>query len=253
MLRRRPLQLSRRDFGVLAGSGTLLWLGGNGLVSWAAQRADSGLAALVIASTPIWVALIEAVLDRRAPSLLLVGSLLLGFAGIGLLSAPQILDGTQADLWAVVGLLGAALSWGSGTLLQQRLPVSVPPRVSSAYQHLFGGVGLALVALLVRDPVPRPSPDAWLAWGYLVIFGSVIAFTSYIQALRLLPTTVVVTYAYVNPVIAVVLGWAVLGERLTFWTALGAPLVLLGVAGVFRDRMRQRARIRAQMARVEAG
>jgi drug/metabolite transporter (DMT)-like permease len=92
------------------------------------------------------------------------------------------------------------------------------------------------VGLLRSEPLPTPSGDAWLAWGYLVLFGSVLAFTSYMATLRLLPYQVVVTYAYVNPVIAVVLGWLILGEEVTGWTIAGATLVVAGVAGIFNNR-----------------
>jgi drug/metabolite transporter (DMT)-like permease len=233
---RRRVRLSRQEMAVLAISGLLLWLGGNGLVTWAEQRAHSGYAALLIAAVPIWVALIEAVLDWKAPSGLLIGSLLIGFAGIVLLSVPMLASGVRADMWSLIALLLAGLSWGSGTVLQSRKPVSLAARVSSGYQQIFAGLGFVLVALLIREPRPDPAPEAWLAWGYLVLFGSVFAFTSFVQALRLLPISVAMTYAYVNPVIAMILGWLILREPITGWTLGGAALVLLGVAGIFRTR-----------------
>jgi drug/metabolite transporter (DMT)-like permease len=97
---------------------------------------------------------------------------------------------------------------------------------------------MALVALLTHEPRPTPTTEAWLAWGYLVVVGSVIGFTSFVQTLHLLPTSVAMTYAYVNPGIAVILGAVVLGEAITPWMLGGMALVLLGVAGVFRDRSR---------------
>ncbi len=233
---RQRIKPTKREFVLLVVSGVLLWFGGNGLVSWAEQRTASGLTALIIGSTPIWVAGIEAVVDRRPPSWILVVSLLIGFAGIGLLSAPVLIDGVRADMLSVIGLLLAALSWGSGSLLQSRNPITLAPTVSSAYQHLCGGVALGLIALLRHEPLPTPTAAAWIAWGYLVIIGSVFAFTSFVRALRLLPTSLVMTYAYINPVIAVILGWAILHESITGWTIAGSALVLIGVAGVFRAR-----------------
>ncbi len=233
---RRRIRPSGWEFAVLAASGLLLWFGANGLVTWAERRADSGYAALLIAAVPIWVALIEAVLDWKIPSYLLIGSLLIGFAGIVLLSVPVLGSGVTADLWSLIALLLAGLSWGSGTVVQSRKPVTLAPRVSSGYQQFIAGLGFVVAALLLREPRPDPVPEAWLAWGYLVIFGSVFAFTSFVQTLRLLPINVAMTYAYVNPVIAVILGWLILREPITGWTIGGAALVLLGVAGIFRDR-----------------
>jgi drug/metabolite transporter (DMT)-like permease len=235
-LGRKRLRLTRRELLIVAGSGLLLWFGGNGLVVWAEQRAASGYAALIIASTPVWVALIEAMLDRRSPSLLLVASLLIGFVGIGVLSVPILRVSDSGDILSVAALLVASLSWGAGSVLQSRRHVDLTPRVNSGYQQVFGGVGFLFAALVFGEPLPTPTSQAWIAWVYLVIIGSVFAFTAYVQALRLLPTSVVMTYAYVNPVIAVFLGWLILRESITGWTVCGAALVLLAVAGVFRDR-----------------
>ena len=112
------------------------------------------------------------------------------------------------------------------------------PEVSSAWQQMSGGFGLTLFAILSHEPLPTPTNEAWVAWGYLVIFGSVIAFTSYVKALRLLPMGIVMTYAYVNPVIAIILGWFILDEPITRFTIGGTLLVVLGVMGIFREKKR---------------
>ncbi len=234
LLNRQRLKLTRTEFFSLLASGALLWTGGNGLVMLGEQKADSGVAALILASTPIWVAIIEAILDRKMPSLLLIGSLLVGTTGIVILTMPLILTGLKAELLAILSIILASVSWACGSVLQSRRQIHLAPAVSSGYQSLFGGLGFVIVALLLREPLPQPIAQAWLAWGYLVIFGSAIAFTSYVQVLRLLPTKIVVTYSYVNPIIAVILGWMILSEPITGWTITGAALVLLGVAGVFR-------------------
>jgi len=235
-LTRQRLKLSKHELTVLVLSGTLLWVGGNGLVNWAEQRADSGYAALLLATTPIWVAVIEALLDRKMPSNLLVAALLTGFAGIGLLTAPVLKNGTQADLLSVLALIIASVSWGVGMLYQRRRPVALNPFVSSGYQQIFGGLAFAVISILLGEPRPTPSAEAWWSWGYLVVFGSIFAFTSFLTAIRLLPTSIVTTYAYVNPVIAVFLGWLILHESIGVWTISGTLLVLLGVAGVFRNQ-----------------
>jgi drug/metabolite transporter (DMT)-like permease len=236
VLLKKRVRLTKNEIVVLAGSGLLLWLGGYGLVSWAEQRAHSLFAALIIGAEPIFVALIEIFLDRRSPSLTFVLSLIVGLAGIAVLSAPVLTSGISADILSLAALLVAAISWGAGSVLQQRKPVNISPTASSGYQLLFGAVGLGLIALLVREPLPNPTTEAWLAWLYLVIFGSILAFTSYVQALQLLPISIVMTYPYVNPVVAIFLGWLILGEPVTIWTITGAALVLLGVAGIFRTR-----------------
>jgi drug/metabolite transporter (DMT)-like permease len=235
------IRLSRAEFTILLLSGLLMWTGGNGMVMWAEQRIHSAYAALLVGTTPMWVALIEAVIDRRVPTLLLVCSLAAGFLGTGFLSVPIISAGARADVWSVVGLVLASLSWGGGSILLNRRKVGMASRVSAAYQQLFGCLGFAVMSLVWREPFPRPSAQAWWAVGYLIVFGSVIAFTCYIQALRSLPTGIVFTYSYVNPVIAVFLGWVVLNEPITGWTLGGAGFVLLGVAGVFHERLRPRA------------
>lgn len=232
----------------LARSAALLWLVGHGLVIWAEQRADSGYAALLVGAMPIWVAAMDAYLDRLPPSPLLVSALLTGFAGLAVLSTPVIVAGGRTDLLSVLALLIAPMSWGLGAVLQQRHPVELPSRVSSGYQQLLAGAGFVAVALATGEPLPHPTPAAWAGWAYLVVFGSLIAFTSFVAALRLLPTGVVMTYAYVNPVIAVILGHLVLGEPVTPSTVGGAALVIAGVAGVFRDRARRARRAALQAA-----
>src|SRR5919204_1436814 len=208
------LSLSGREAAVLAASGLLLWLGGNGLVVWAEQHADSGYAAVVVGSTPIWVATIDAVVQRRAPSWLLSASLILGLVGVAVLSGLGSRS-SHVDIPALAALLGAALAWSFGTVLQRRQQVEVSAQVSSGYQLLFGGVGFSALVLLTREPPPQPTPEAWLAWLYLVVFGSLLAFTAYLVVLRTLPASVAMTYSYVNPVIAVLLGALVLGEQLS--------------------------------------
>ena len=232
----KGLKVGRRELGVLFVSGILLWVGGNGLVSWAERRAESGYSALLIAALPLWVAIMESIIDRRPPTFRLIAALLIGLAGVAVLNGPVILEGADQDVFAAVALICAAILWGLGAIFQRRKALSLKPEVSSGYQQLFGGIGLLLAALLTGEPRPTPVPEAWVAWGYLVIFGSVFAFTSFVKALRLLPTNIVMTYAYVNPVVAVILGRLILKESITVWTIGGSVLIILGVMGVFHER-----------------
>jgi drug/metabolite transporter (DMT)-like permease len=213
-------------------------LGGNGAVLWAEQRIDSGLAALVVGSMPIWVATIEGLIDRRPPSLRLVSALVVGFAGVAVLTVPTLEGGIGGDFLGVAAVVFASISWGIGSILMNRGPVRLDSIVVSGWQQLIGGIGFTAAALVVGEAAPRPIPEAWAAWAYLLIFGSLFAFTSFIFAVKRLPTTVVMTYAYVNPVIAVFLGWFILSEPVTVYTFAGMVLIVLGVLGVFHEKAR---------------
>jgi len=148
--------------------------------------------------------------------------------------------GTRAEFLPAIMLVIAVMSWGSGMVLQKRRPVSLSVEANSGYQLLFGSVALLLASLAFREPRPTPTPEALAAWGYLIIFGSVIAFTSFVKALQALPANVVSTYAYVNPVIAVILGAIIVHEPITRWTVAGSALTFLGVAGVYHERQSRR-------------
>jgi drug/metabolite transporter (DMT)-like permease len=235
-LLKNRLSVPRSELRLLALSGLLLWLGGNGLVTWAERHADSGYAALILGTTPIWAVILEAVLERKGPSPLLVLSLLVGFTGLGVLVWPVLQKGAMADLTSTIALVIAAVLWPAGSMMLQRSPPKSTSVVVAAYQQFFGGIGVLAAMALAAEPWPHPVPSAWIGWAYLVIAGSVISFTSYVIAVRTLPITVVTTYAYVNPVIAVLLGRVVLDERITSSTLLGMVLILAGVAGVFRHR-----------------
>ena len=233
---RKGLRVGRREFGVLFVSGLLLWVGGNGLVTWAERTAESGYSALLVGSLPLWVVIMEAIIDRRPPTWRLIGALLIGLSGVVVLNGPVILAGSHQDVAAAVAIIIAAISWGIGAIFQRRKAVTLAPEVSSGYQQLFGGLGLLAASALSGEPAPAPISDAWLAWGYLIIFGSVFAFTSFVKATRLLPMNIVMTYAYVNPVVAVILGRLLLNESITIWTIGGSVLIILGVMGVFKEQ-----------------
>ncbi len=235
LLRKKSLRLNSRDFITLFLSGFFLWIGGNGLVVWSEQQVDSAVAALIVATVPIWVAGLDAVLDRKKPRLMLLGSLLVGFLGIVVLSMPVLLSGVRADLVSILTLVIASLSWSIGLTIQARRPVSVSRGVSSGFQQLFGGLLFFLIAWLGTESWTEPTLEAWGALFYLMIFGSILAFTSFVSVLQLLPTSIATTYAYVNPIIAVFLGWLILSEPITYWTLAGAFLVLVGVSGVYRE------------------
>jgi len=235
-LRAVRIRPSPADLAVIAGVGILMWVGGNGSVNWAEQRIDSGLAALVVGAMPMWVVVIESVIDRRRPSARLVAAMVTGFAGLVILTLPMWRAGLRGDLAGVAAIVFGAAAWGAGSVWINRRPVRLDSVASSGLQQLFGGLGFVAMAVLVAEPLPTPSAEGWAAWGYLVIFGSVIAFSCFVYALKALPATIVMTYSYVNPVIAVLLGWLLLGEDITIFTAAGTVLIVAGVYGVFREK-----------------
>ena len=214
-------------------SGIFLWTGGNGLLIWSEQHVHSGFAALLVSTTPLWAALLEAILSRRKPSLILVCSIFLGLGGIIVLMYPSLVAGSSADFISGIILVGASMSWAVGSVIQKRNPVNLTDTVISGYQMVVASISFLILSLIFGEPVAHPTAAALLAWAYLIIFGSVLAFSSYVIALRLLPINVMMTYAFVNPVLAVFLGWLILGEKITGWTMAGTVLVVLSVLGVF--------------------
>ena len=235
-IQKQSLRLTKEEWVVLSVSGLALWWGGNGLVAIAEMTVPSGYAALIISCTPIWVAIIESILDKKWPSFFLVISLLIGVAGIAVLNWPAIIAGNLNDLKGLFLLIIAGLSWGAGSIYQKRKNIHTTPEISSAVQQFTGGIALLITSFIISEPTMNPVPSAWWAWGYLIIFGSVIAFTSFVKALKLLPPNIVFTYAFVNPVVAVLLGFIILGEPITPWTFAGATLVIIGVLGVFKEQ-----------------
>jgi drug/metabolite transporter (DMT)-like permease len=213
--------------------GNLLWLGGHGLIIWAAQYADSGFMCLMVSSAPIWAAAVDLVLYKKHPSTPLIISLVVGFAGMAVLSSSFPARNGATALSVVLALILGPLCWALGSVVQSRRPVNLAPQVMSGYHHLSATVGFLAAVLLLGESAPHATQTAWLAWGYLVVFGSILAFTSYVFTLKLLPINIVMTYAYVNPVLALLLGWLILGEPITPRMLLGAGLVLVSVFAIF--------------------
>ena len=208
--------------------GTMLLAFGNGGVSYAERTLPSGLAALLVASVPLWMALADQLINGRRLRPRGWAALVIGLAGIAIVAQPH---GHGAVLPVLV-VLGASMSWGIGSVLAGRLPAPVSPLLGSAMEMLAGGavlVGLA-VATGEDQASGHASGESLLALAYLIGPGSLLALTCYVIALRRLPTSVVSTYAYVNPVVAVVLGALLLGERLTVTTLIGGAVVVASVA-----------------------
>ncbi len=235
-VRHYRIKITRKEIGYLFITGSLMWIGCNGVVMWIEQRANSGFVALALGSTPIWSAFIDALLDHKRPSPMLVGALFLSFSGIICLVVPSLVKGNATELGDGLVLILASVAWALASVLQNRWQIQMEATVMAAYQHLLAGIGFFAIAILTGSVWAQATPTAWLALVYLTIFGSVIAFTSFLNTLRLLPINIAMTYAFVNPVLAQILGWWILGEPLTIWTLIGTALVILGVVKVFSDK-----------------
>jgi drug/metabolite transporter (DMT)-like permease len=235
-LRNSNIWPSRSEVLFIAVTGILFWVTGNGLIMWGEKNAFSGLAALLASTTPIWAALLESILSRRRPSWQLIGSLFLGLAGIAVLMGPSLANYNATDISSCLALVFASISIAAASVIQSRRAVRISSLVISGWQHLFAGIVFVIITALIGDPFPEPSINSGMALGYLIIFASVIAFTSYTITIKLLPINIVMTYAYVNPLLALILGWWLLNEPITFWTIGGAIMVLLAVVGVFWNR-----------------
>ena len=242
---RRPaaLRATRPQLVTAAVSGILLLAGGNGMVTIAEQRVDSGLAALLIACVPLWIVVLRTLLrDRPAPATAL--GVLIGLAGVALIFLPGGSGGTDPGYAGLCVL--AALSWAVGSLLVTRRPVPADPLTLTGVEMAAGGL-VALAAATVHGefagfPPGDASGKAWFALSYLVVFGSLVAFTAYVWLLGSAPVSIVATYAYVNPAVAVLLGALVAGERLTGSALAGGLVVLAAVALVVTAESRERRR-----------
>lgn len=218
--------------------GTLLFLGGNGGVVLAEQRIPSGIAALIVATVPLWMALIGFVALRERLPRVAVAGLLVGFAGTALLIRPS--GEGAVDLLGALTVVGASLSWAIGSLYSRRAPLPARPLLSASMQMLSGGVALGLVGVLGGE-LGRVEPSSFsrssvLALAYLILFGAVLTFPCYAWLLRSAPTSVVSTYAYVNPVVAVALGWSIADERVEPITILAGAIIVISVAMIVTAR-----------------
>lgn len=221
----------------------LLLLGvGTGAVVWAEQSVTSGMAALLVATSPFWVTGLERFQKggERVGMSALVG-MLIGFGGLALLVAPDLF-GAQLDGRFVMGILVIQLgcaAWSAGSVYAKHRPTGVSPLMSAAIQMLVAGVALSLVGTLAGEwSVVRVSGRSLGALLYLIVFGSIVAYSSYTYAMQKLPLSIVTTYSYINPVIAVLLGALVLGEPLG-WRVVAAMLIILSGVALVKSSPKQ--------------
>ncbi|HET8757789.1 MAG TPA: EamA family transporter [Solirubrobacteraceae bacterium] len=229
----------------------ILLPGANAVITVAEQKVPSSLAALLIASVPLWVILLRRSAGEPVPRAS-VGAVLVGFVGVALLLRPgeQSADATVLGLGACVI---AALMWASGSFASPRLKLPQDGLVSTAWQMLLGGLVITVVGLAAGeagDVEPGAfSARSLVALAYLIAFGSWFAFTAYAWLLQNAPISRVATYAYVNPVVAIVLGWLVLDEVITPITLIGATIIVASVALVVRIEAGLRANVQRQRHR----
>ncbi|MEV0407997.1 EamA family transporter [Actinoallomurus sp. NPDC050550] len=224
------LRVPWRRLGTAALVGVLLLTGGNGMVGVAEQHISTGLAALLVASVPLWLVVFRWSTGDR-PAATTIGGVLVGFGGLALLTLTR--GGGSGDATGVVVILLASLSWSIGSFLSSRLPMPENPFAASVYEMAAGGLALLVFGFgrgetLHLDAVSRAS---WLGLAYLIVFGSLVAFTSYVWLLGNAPISLVGTYAYVNPAVAVLLGVAFAGEHAT-WTILAGGLIIIAGVGL---------------------
>ncbi|HSJ33284.1 MAG TPA: drug/metabolite exporter YedA [Longimicrobiales bacterium] len=236
--------------------GGLLLLGGNGAVVWAEQTVPSGVTALLVAGTPCWMVLLDWLWKGAArPGARTILGLLLGFGGIALLVGPSAFSNDVAiDPIGALVLLSGSVAWAVGSIYSRHAARPGGALLSTGMQMLMGGSLLVLAGTLTgewaRTDLDAVSLKSFLALTYLVVFGAIVGYSAYVWLLRVASPARVSTYAYVNPVVAVILGWALAGERFTPRMALAAAIIVTGVALITLEE-HSRAKFAARAAEAE--
>ena len=227
-------RIGRRQIGAAFIFGGLLFVTGHGSLAWAQQTVPAGVAALLVGTIPIWMALFDRVgFGKRLPGAAYAG-IAVGFAGLAILFDP-FGKGSVDRLGALVIVLGA-MCWAIGSLYSRGASLPKRPLVSAGLASLCGGIlltGYSAVSGEIGDATW--TTDAVLALGYLIVVGSFVGFTTYVWLLRVAPISLVSTYAYVNPIVAVALGWLILDETITAQMAIAGAAVLVSVAVILRS------------------
>jgi drug/metabolite transporter (DMT)-like permease len=233
--------------------GVFFFLIGHGSLHWAEQKVPSGLASLLIASEPIWVFLLSAAAAKqwRWNSSLLAG-ILLGLGGVGLLMGRSALTAVAGLFVSSLAVVLSAVSWSAGVVYSRRSHLSGHPLLLSALSLLAGSVQLLLVGTIAGEyrgfSFASVSLRSWLSLGYLIVFGSVVAFTAYNWLMEHYSPTLVATHTYINPIVAVLLGWLLAGEAVTPNVILSAAMVVSAV--MFVDRGMARLRLASGVNRI---
>lgn len=236
--------------------GALLLLGGNGAVTWSEQHVASGTVALLVAVVPCWMVLVDWLRPGGPRPTLQIGlGLLLGLTGIAILVGPEsFMGGERIDLLGGLVVLGGTLSWACGSILSRHVRIPPRPLLATAMQMLCGGL-LLLIAGSLAGEIPRVNPGAIsvksvLAVAYLVLVGAIVGYSTYVWLLRVSTPARASTYAYVNPVVAVFLGWLLADETLSWRVGAAATVIIAGVALITISRQPRAARTAGQAGRL---
>ncbi|TDW17883.1 EamA family transporter [Kribbella kalugense] len=236
----RRLRITRREAVGAATVGVLLLAFGNGAVAIAEQTVPSGLAALLVAAIPLWLMLLRVGGGERPRGMTWVG-VLIGFGGAALLALSG--GNTSAKPLSVAVLVVGTICWATGSRFAPQLGLPRDPLVTALYEMVFGGTAMVLLGVLRGEParlhLDRIDGSGWIGLAYLVVFGSLLAYTAYSYLLANAPISLVGTYAYVNPAVAVFLGWLILNESLTWQILLGGAVIIVGVALVVTSERRR--------------
>lgn len=230
----RVLRVRPRELRGAAIVGVLLLGGGNGGVVLGERTVPSGIAALLVAMVPLWLILLRFASGAR-PRLLTWAGVLVGFVGLAVLVLPG--GGAGGTTAGILIIVGASLSWSVGSFMSQRMPMPANPFVATVWEMLAAAIALLAIGTVSGERLGDfgdASTSSWIALGYLVVFGSIVAYSAYVWLLQNAPLSLVSTYAYVNPVVAVLLGALILAEPLTGAIVTGGAIVVLGVALVVR-------------------
>ncbi|GAA0960119.1 drug/metabolite exporter YedA [Kribbella koreensis] len=234
------LRVTRRELLGAAVVGLLLLALGNGAVAIAEKTVPSGLSALLVAAVPLWLMLLRVGGGERPRALTWLG-VLIGFTGAALLALSG--GDTSAKPLSVAILVAGTISWAVGSRFSPRLGLPKDPLVATLYEMVAGGTAMVLIGVLAGEPgrlhLSAIEPKGWIALAYLVVFGSLLAYSAYSYLLANAPISLIGTYAYVNPAVAVLLGWLILSEPVTAEIMLGGAIVVVGVALVVSAERRR--------------
>ncbi len=236
--------LSARNIGLQALVGFLLLTIGNGCVTWGEKTVPSGIAAMICAGMPLFAVLFNLMLHKGEKLNLMIGAgMLLGLVGVGLIFRQNLSDiSNTAYLWGIAAVLLATCSWAGGSIINKQNTNPVNPFFNSGLQLLFGGLFMLIISPFVDNyqGMDLWNKDGLLALAYLIVFGSILAYAAYMYVLSKLPVGIATVYAYVNPLVAVILGYIILKEEVNIYTGLAFIAIISSVLMVNRGYRQQK-------------